>query len=53
MFRAIGFVIALWAVSNMLGDAFDSFERATVATFNTVETAALVSQGQLIKQQIE
>jgi len=50
MFRAIGFVIVLYAVSIMLSDAFDGFEKAAVATFNTVETAAIVSEQQIINQ---
>lgn len=45
-------MIVIWAISIMLNDAFDSFERATVATFNTVETAAIVSEQQ-IKQQVD
>lgn len=47
MFKAIGFVIGLYAISVMLNDAFLAFERATVATFDTVETAALVSQSKI------
>ncbi len=50
MFRAIGFVIAFWAVTRMFDDGFQAFERATVATFNTVETAAEISEQQLIEQ---
>ena len=50
MFRAIGFCIALLAISIILDDAFDAFEAATVATFNTVETAAIVSEQQIVKQ---
>lgn len=53
MFRSIGFVIALYAVTLMFNEGFDAFERATVATFNTVETAAEVSEQQLIKQSKE
>ena len=50
MFRAIGFVIALYAVTILFDEGYDAIERATVATFNTVETAAEVSEQQLIEQ---
>ena len=50
MFRAIGYLLLIWGVSIMLADAFSSFERAMVATFDTVETAALVSKTQIEKQ---
>lgn len=47
MFKSIGTVIVLIAISAMLNDAFKAFERATVQVFETVETAAAVSQTQL------
>jgi len=47
MFRAIGFVIALYAVTNVFNTTVVSFERALVATFETIETAAVVSKKQL------
>ena len=47
MFRAIGFVIALYAVTNIFSTSVISFERAIVATFETIETAAVVSTKQL------
>jgi len=50
MFRAIGIVIILIAITKMFGAGVQSFERALVATFETVETAAEVSTQQLIKQ---
>jgi len=49
MFRALGIVIILIALSNMLSGAFHSFENATIAVFDTVETAALAAQFQLKK----
>lgn len=49
MFKAIGFVIALYVVSNILGDTFVAFEAAAVSTFNTIETAAAVSRVQLLE----
>jgi len=50
MFRAIGFVIALYAVTRMFDAGFIAFEDATVATFQAVETAATISSQQLIEQ---
>lgn len=47
MFRAIGYVIIIYALATMLSDAFGAFERAIVATFETIEIAALVSQSQI------
>jgi len=49
MFRALGIVIILYALSTMLSGAFHSFETATIAVFETVETAAHVSKVQLEK----
>ena len=50
MWKSIGALIFLWGVSIILNDAFDSFERAAVATFDTVETAAVVSERQIVNQ---
>ncbi len=47
MFRAIGLVILIYFISVMLSDAFSSFERAAVATFDTIEAAALVSKTEI------
>lgn len=47
MFRAIGTVIVLYALSQILNDAFVAFEDATVATFGALEAAAIQSQNQL------
>ena len=47
MFRAIGFVIILWAVSVHFGSTIKSFNQAATATFATVETAAYVADEQL------
>jgi len=47
MFRAIGFVIMLYASTQMLGGMLVAFESAMVAVFGTVETAANVSTEQL------
>lgn len=47
MFKAIGTVIVLYAIANMMTPAFDSFQAATVATFGAIETAAEVTTKQL------
>ena len=47
MFRAIGIVIILYAIANLMTPAFNSFQAAAVATFGAIETAAEVSSKQL------
>ena len=47
MFKSIGFVISLYAITQIFSSAIVSFERAMVATFNTLETAAVISEAQL------
>ena len=47
MRKAIGFVIVLYAISNMMEQAFNSFQEAIVATFDTVTVAAEVSEKQI------
>ena len=47
MFRAIGFVIILYALSQMMSSTFQAFESASVAVFHTLETAAVVSEEQM------
>ena len=47
MSRAIGTILLLYALTNIFSDAVDSFETASVAAFNTIETAANISQLQL------
>lgn len=44
MFRAIGIVIILYALSQFFSAAFVAFERAAVATFGAIEAAAVVSK---------
>lgn len=44
MFRAIGIVIILYALSQFFSSAFVAFERAAVATFGAIEAAAVVSE---------
>jgi hypothetical protein len=52
MFRAIGLVIIIYGLSIMLSDAFVAFELAAVATFNTLETAAVVSKETIEEQRL-
>lgn len=40
MFRAIGVVIVIYALSQFMNGAFIAFERALVATFGAIEMAA-------------
>jgi hypothetical protein len=47
MMKAIGFVIVLYAITQLVDDGFRSFEQALSATFETVEVAATISQQQL------
>lgn len=47
MFRSIGFILVLLVLSKLLSGAFEAFENATVAVFETVEVAATVSQSQM------
>lgn len=51
MFRAIGFVILLWALSLYFGSSIKALDQAATQTFSTIETAARVSQAQLERQQ--
>jgi len=51
MFKAIGFVIGLYAITQMMSGAFAAFENAVIATFETVETAAQVSKIQIEEAQ--
>ncbi len=47
MFRAIGTVIVIYALSSMLHNAFVSFENAVVATFDTITVAAKATEAQI------
>lgn len=51
MFRAIGFVIGLYAVTQMMSSSFAAFEKAATATFETLEAAAVVSKLQIEQTQ--
>lgn len=47
MFRAIGFLIVLWGLSQFFESAFPALDSAASETFKAVETAAIVSQVKL------
>ncbi len=40
MFKAIGTIMLLYVLSSLFAGAFQSFEKATMATFGTIEAAA-------------
>lgn len=44
MFKAIGFVIVLYALSHFFSSAFSALDNAATESFRTLETAAIVSQ---------
>ncbi len=44
MFRAIGFVIILWYVSQLFTQSFSSLDSALSESFETLEVAAVVSR---------
>jgi hypothetical protein len=47
MSKAIGTILLLYTISNLFSDAVDSFEAASVATFETITTAAKISEQEL------
>jgi hypothetical protein len=51
MFKAIGTILVLYAITQMMSTSFYAFENALSATFETVEVAAEVSKAQLIEAQ--
>jgi len=51
MFKAIGTILVLYAITQMMSTSFHAFENALSATFETVEVAAEVSKAQLIEAQ--
>lgn len=46
MFRAIGFVIVIYALTQMLAGAVTAFENAIIEVFGAFEAAAVQSQRQ-------
>jgi hypothetical protein len=49
MFRAIGFVIILWALSQYFNQSFLALNGAAAQSFKTIETAAKVAEIKLIE----
>jgi hypothetical protein len=47
MFRAIGFLIILWGLSQFFSSSFVALDGAATESFRTIEMAAIVSQTQL------
>lgn len=47
MFRAIGYVIILYALSQFFAEPFSAFGNAATAVFETFETAAVTATAQL------
>lgn len=47
MFKSIGIVIVLYAITQMMSGTFTAFENAATATFQTFEAAAIVSKVQI------
>ncbi len=47
MFKAIGTILLLYAITNIFSETFVAFEGAATATFETIEVAADVSKTQL------
>jgi hypothetical protein len=50
MFKAIGFLIVLWGLSQFFSSSFVALDNAASASFKALEAAALVSQKQLQEQ---
>lgn len=53
MFRAIGFVIMLIALSRFFTQSFDAFDDAASASFRTAESAAVFAQHKIETQYYE
>ena len=49
MFRAIGIIVIIYAISVMLSDSFDAFDGAATAAFQAIESAAVVSKTEIEK----
>ncbi len=47
MFKSIGTVIVLYAITQMMSQSFNAFEGAVTATFQAVEAAAIASKIQI------
>lgn len=53
MFRAFGFLIVLWGLSHFFNQSFLSFDDAMSQSFQTIETAAEVTQEKLLTELTE
>ena len=51
MFKSIGTILFLYAITQMMSQSFNAFGDAAIATFQTVEVAAQVSKIQIEKMQ--
>lgn len=51
MFKAIGTILLLYAITQMMSSTFTAFESAATATFETLEAAAIVSKLQIEQAQ--
>jgi hypothetical protein len=47
MFKAFGTILLLYAITQMMSSTFVAFENAAIATFETLEAAAVVSKVQI------
>jgi len=47
MFRAFGMILILWYLSHLFSQSFVALDKALTATFNTLGTAAAVSESQI------
>lgn len=50
MFKAIGFLIILWGLSQFFTSSFSAFDDAARESFKAVEAAAIVSQIKISEQ---
>ena len=53
MFKAFGVVVILWYLSHLFSASFVALDAAATATFNTVETAAEVSEATIAELAIQ
>lgn len=51
MFKSIGTILVLYAITQMMSTSFTALEHALTATFQTIEVAADLSKAQLLEAQ--
>jgi hypothetical protein len=51
MFKSIGTILVLYAITQMMSPSFSAFQDALTATFQAVEVAAEVSKSQILQAQ--